>query len=110
MKIAVPVAQGKLAMHFGHCEEFALIEVEGKEIKGTTSVRPPAHSPGVLPKFLHEQGASCIIAGGMGQRAQSLFSQNGIEVIIGAGSLEPTELVKAYLDGNLETGANICDH
>ena len=110
MKIAIPVAQGKLAMHFGHCEKFVLIDVEEKQIKEETYITPPAHAPGVLPKFLHDQGATHIIAGGMGQRAQSLFAENNIEVIIGASAIEPKELVKAYLDGSLQTGANICDH
>ena len=28
MKIAIPLANGQLAMHFGHCEQFALIDVD----------------------------------------------------------------------------------
>ena len=28
MKIAIPVADGKLCMHFGHCEKFALIDID----------------------------------------------------------------------------------
>jgi ATP-binding protein involved in chromosome partitioning len=71
---------------------------------------PPAHEPGVLPQWLHEQGANMIIAGGMGQRAQQLFAQAGIQVVCGAGALAPRELVKKYLDGTLVTGDNICDH
>ncbi|MFH1848505.1 MAG: NifB/NifX family molybdenum-iron cluster-binding protein, partial [Candidatus Omnitrophota bacterium] len=42
---------------------------------------PPAHAPGVLPKWLGEQGANVIIASGMGTRAQNLFKENGIDVI-----------------------------
>jgi predicted Fe-Mo cluster-binding NifX family protein len=38
----------------------------------------------VLPKCLHEPGADDIIAGGMGQRAVSLFAQKGIKVVAGA--------------------------
>ncbi len=110
MKIAIPVAQGKLAMHFGHCEQFALVEVTDGRIVQTTLITPPAHEPGVLPKWLHEQGANMIIAGGMGQRAQGHFEEHGIHVLIGAPSLTPDELVGKYLDGTLETGDNICDH
>ena len=32
MKFAIPLAEGKLTAHFGHCQEFALIEVEQDEI------------------------------------------------------------------------------
>lgn len=36
MRIAIPVTGGRLAEHFGHCEQFALIDVaeEEKEIGG----------------------------------------------------------------------------
>jgi ATP-binding protein involved in chromosome partitioning len=112
MRIAIPVAEGQLAMHFGHCQEFALFDVdpEGKTITASKSVVPPAHAPGVLPKWLAEQGATMIIAGGMGSRAQGLFTQSGIEVVIGAPSSPPEEVVAAYLAGTLQAGENICDH
>ena len=32
-KIAIPLAEGKLCMHFGHCEKFAIIEVDGNCIQ-----------------------------------------------------------------------------
>jgi predicted Fe-Mo cluster-binding NifX family protein len=112
MRIAIPLAQGKLSLHFGHCDEFMLVEVDeqtGQTIS-TSNLQPPAHQPGVLPAWLHEQGANVIIAGGMGQRAQQLFAQNDIQVVIGASALTPEELVKAYLEDTLQTGENICDH
>ncbi len=31
MKIAIPLANGRLAMHFGHCQFFALVEVNDGE-------------------------------------------------------------------------------
>jgi len=112
MKIAIPVVAGKLCMHFGHCEQFALVEVDddNKTITRTGYLTPPAHEPGVLPRWLHEQGANIIIAGGMGQRAQGLFSQNGIEVVVGAPAEKPEDVVSAYLAGTLEAGQNIGDH
>ena len=110
MKIAIPLADGKLTAHFGHCQEFALIDVEGNEITKKETLVPPPHEPGVLPAWLHDLGASVIIAGGMGGRAIDLFKQNSINVIIGAPALEPEELVKSYLDDTLATGANVCDH
>ena len=110
MKFAIPLAAGKLTAHFGHCQEFALVEVEGHEIKGKETLVPPPHEPGVLPKWLHDLGTNVIIAGGMGARALDLFAQNDIEVIVGAPSLTPEELVGRYLDNSLESGGNVCDH
>ena len=51
-----------------------------------------------------------IIAGGMGQRAQALFSEHGIEVVIGAPAETPENLVNSYLAGTLKSGENVCDH
>jgi len=110
MKVAIPLAEGKLTAHFGHCQEFALIDVEDNEIKHKQTVVPPPHEPGVLPRWLHQQGANVIIAGGMGARALDLFAQNGIRVLTGAPALAPEELVQRYLENTLETGDNVCDH
>ena len=110
--IAIPVANGQLCMHFGHCEHFALIDVDttSKQILKTRQVNPPPHEPGLLPRWLHEQGANLIIAGGMGQRAQTIFDANGIEVVVGAPAGQPREIAQSYLDGALKSGTNACDH
>ena len=107
---AVPTAEGKLCSHFGHCDQFALIETESGEIKAKTMHTPPPHEPGVLPKWLHEMGAHIIIAGGMGSRAQQLFVENGIKVVTGAPADTPESLVRQYLSDSLVTGGNVCDH
>ena len=112
MRIAIPLADGKLAMHFGHCETFALVDVEpkGGTIEKTETADPPPHAPGVLPKWLADQGAEIIIAGGMGSRAQGLFAEHGIQTIVGAPAKTPEELATAYVAGTLTTGDNLCDH
>ncbi len=110
MKFAIPLAEGKLTAHFGHCREFALVDVEDNKIKNTETMVPPPHEPGVLPRRLHEQGTDVIIAGGMGARALDLLSQNGIKVLTGAPPLAPEELVQQCLDNVLQIGANVCDH
>ena len=112
MRIAIPLTDGKLSAHFGHCQQFAIVDVDGdsKEIKSQELVAPPAHEPGVLPKWLAGLQVEMIIAAGMGQRAQQLFAENGIDVVVGATDDAPQELVRQYLTGQLQTGENICDH
>ncbi len=112
MKIAIPLAEGRLCAHFGHCEEFAILEADegGKEVLKKTMHKPPPHEPGLLPRWLHELRANVIIAGGMGQRAQQLFAQNGITVVVGAPAETPEQLASAYLGGTMQAGENICDH
>ena len=112
MKIAIPIANGQLCMHFGHCEQFAFVTVdsENKAITRTEMLTPPPHEPGVLPKWVAENGGNLVIAGGMGQRAQQLFQQNGVDVLVGAPAESPENLAAAYLSGTLQTGQNVCDH
>ena len=112
MRIAIPLTAGKLSQHFGHCEQFAIIDVDSdsKNIKSQELVEPPGHEPGVLPRWLAGLHVDLIIAGGMGQRAQQLFAENNIDVVVGAPDNEPQELISQYLAGQLKTGQNICDH
>jgi ATP-binding protein involved in chromosome partitioning len=112
MKVAIPITDGRLSAHFGHCERFSIITVdpETNQIVSHESAVPPAHEPGSLPRWLHEMGATHIITGGMGMRAQALFAQFGIEVLVGAPFDDPENIVRNYLDGKLVLGSNVCDH
>jgi ATP-binding protein involved in chromosome partitioning len=112
MRYAVPVSGGIVSPHFGHCEHFALVDVDEqtKEISKKELVPSPGHQPGLLPQWLAEQGVSFVIAGGMGSRAQSLFQQNNIGVIIGTLENDPEKAVLSHLNGMLAIGNNICDH
>ncbi|MFP3871136.1 MAG: NifB/NifX family molybdenum-iron cluster-binding protein [Syntrophobacteria bacterium] len=110
MKFAIPLVNGMLSTHFGHCEEFAIIETEDGHIKSKELHIPPPHEPGILPYWLSQMGVKVVIAGGMGQRALNLFSQSGIQVAVGAPSSPPETLVSEYLKGDLVTGENLCDH
>ncbi len=112
MKIALPVSEGRLCMHFGHCDSFMVFDVDenSKTITGKTELPAPPHQPGLLPRWLAGHNVNCIIAGGMGSRAQGLFAENRIRVITGASPDDPENTVKKFLAGSLVTGANVCDH
>jgi predicted Fe-Mo cluster-binding NifX family protein len=112
MRIAIPLAGGKLCTHFGHCECFALLDTDPatKQTLKTEEVNAPPHQPGLLPRWLAERQVNVIIAGGMGRRAQELFRSTGIDVVCGAPGGEPEQIVATYLAGTLATGENACDH
>jgi len=112
MRIAVPLTEGVVSMHFGHCEKFALIDVDeaaGKVISAR-ELDPPAHEPGLLPRWLAGEEVNLVITGGIGQRAVMLFEAQGIKVIPGAPALSAGHVVADYLKGNLQSGSNTCDH
>ncbi|MBW2558286.1 MAG: P-loop NTPase [Deltaproteobacteria bacterium] len=111
-KIAIPIVEGHLSAHFGHCEEFAIFDVdlEVKKIIGQEKAPSPPHEPGLLPRWLGEKGVNIIIAGGMGAHAQDLFAEQGITVSIGAPADDPEKIVISYMNSTLELGGNTCDH
>jgi len=107
---AVPTINGKLCAHFGHSEKFAIVETKDQKVSNVEYVTPPVHQPGTYPRFLAAKGVSIIIAGGMGVKAQDIFSHHKIEVLVGVNSDDPETLVKQYFDNLLDTGDNTCDH
>ena len=50
------------------------------------------------------------VIGGMGPMAQQLLAAQGIQVLAGASPAAPEALVKAWFDGSLVCGDNVCDH
>lgn len=110
IRFAVPTNDRKLCAHFGHCAEFAIIDVDHNAISAESYITPPPHEPGLLPGWLSEKGVNQIIAGGMGQKAQQLFAAKNVKVITGALGEFPREVVESYLNGSLVTGTNTCDH
>ena len=112
MRFAIPLTDGKISSHFGHCQCFALIDADNdsKTITETQTIIPPAHEPGAFPKWLSGLNVKVVIAQGIGQRAKTLFDKSNIKVIAGAGGDNPEEIVTKYLDGMLQCGPNICDH
>ncbi|MDI6874782.1 NifB/NifX family molybdenum-iron cluster-binding protein [Candidatus Solincola sp.] len=109
MLICVAAEGGEVCPHFGHCEEFALFQAEGEEVRLLRRVPNPGHAPGALPPMLKEWGVTHVISGGMGNRAVALFRSLGIEVVTGTrGDLEET--ARALASGTLTSEENVCDH
>ena len=110
MKIAIPSAGGKLATHFGHCEQFAILTITDGVISKQETLTPPPHAPGVIPNWVADQGCTDIIVGGMGEAAQAILRQRGVKLTCGAPSDLPEKLAALYLQGELTDAGNACDH
>jgi predicted Fe-Mo cluster-binding NifX family protein len=109
MKIAISTDQGYVSAHFGRCLSYTIFEIkEGKELN-REEIPNPGHQPGFLPEYLSEKGVNCIIAGGMGPRAQGLFAQKNIETVIGVqGAVD--EVIEKFIKQELEVGDDLCGH
>ena len=112
MRIAIPLTSGKLAEHFGHCEQFMLADADPKtrQVLQQQLLAAPDHVPGLLPKWLLEGGVNVVIAGAVGTRARDLLAAGGVRLLSGVPSVPPDALINGFLEGTLETGDSRCDH
>lgn len=109
MKIAVATDGNMVSAHFGHCPEYSIFNVEDNRISSKVVIPNPGHEPGFLPEYLSKIGVSCIIAGGMGPRAQQLFEEKNVQVVTGAEG--PVDgVVRQFISGELKTGESRCHH
>lgn len=108
--IAIPLEDGVLCAHFGHCQQFAIVEVKDGVITDVKEVTPPEHVPGLYPRWVAQFGVTDVIAGGMGQQAIMLFNEQNINAFVGAPTKTARELVTDFVAGNLSLSANYCNH
>lgn len=109
-KIAIPMENGVLCAHFGHCQQFAFVTVENDKIINIEVQTPPEHVPGLYPKWVAGFGVTDVIAGGMGQQAIMLFNQQNINAFVGAPVAGAQELAQHFIDNTLTLTANYCNH
>lgn len=95
--------ESPISHHFGRCPAYIFVDLEGDEVKSISSIDNPFfqdHIPGMVPRFIHEQGVHMMISGGMGRRAIEFFEQFGVGVATGAQG-DVQYALQAYLDGKL---------
>lgn len=107
-RIAVATDGTDVALHFGRCQAYTLVDIIDGKAENLTVIASPGHQPGFLPPFLAEKGVKCIISGGMGARAQNLFNEHGIDVIFGVTG-PVTEVIANYIAGTLVGGESLCE-
>lgn len=109
MIVAIADESGSVARHFGRCPGYAIFEIKGDRVAGKKEIANPGHEPGFLPRYLADMGVECMIAGGMGHRAQTLFAENGIATYVGIeGPVD--EVIQNFIAGILQSGDSTCDH
>ncbi len=112
IRLAMPVADGRLHDHFGGSREFALLDIDlaDQTVFATTIVPAPPHQPGLFPRWLRQLGVNTIVAGGIGQRAIDLFARHNITVRAGQPGTRVEVIAAAFLSGQLERAPEPCAH
>ncbi len=107
MKTAISTDNGFVSAHFGRCPSFTIIDIENGAVKNKEEIPNPGHQVGYLPEFLSKQGVGCIIAGGMGHRAQTLFDEKNIKTVMGvSGAID--DIIDQICNNTLVEGESLC--
>ncbi len=111
VRLAIATDDNGVSTHFGKCRTYTLVDIEdGRVIKKEAVTNPgfEGHQPGMIPRFLHEKGATIVIAGGMGQRAVDFFNEFGMQTVVGViGDIDST--IEKFIRGSLQGGQNLHD-
>jgi predicted Fe-Mo cluster-binding NifX family protein len=113
MKIGVPIIEpngmaSEVNDHFGMSEHFAILEVEGDDIKGLEFIResPSLKEHRTPPGLLAEHGVEVVLAGGIGPHMIEELLDKGIKIFRGAaGTIE--QAFEDYKAGMLSQAKSI---
>ena len=90
--------------HFGHCDVFTLIDVEGGEVKNVTTINNQSHVQGgcmVPVDLLAANKVNALIVGGIGMRPLMGFRQVGIDIYYDETRPEIRPVVEDLIAGKL---------
>ncbi|MFZ7128466.1 MAG: NifB/NifX family molybdenum-iron cluster-binding protein [Desulfobacterales bacterium] len=93
-----------LGAHFGHCDLYTLVSVNGGTVENVEVIPNVPHQQGgcMAPvQYLASKGTKALIAGGMGLRPLMGFNQVGIQVFFGGDAKTVGEAVNGFLEGRL---------
>jgi predicted Fe-Mo cluster-binding NifX family protein len=99
--------------HFGHCDFFTLVQVDGSTLSEVKVVDNTPHGEGGCldpVRLLASLGTTDIVVGGMGARPLGYFADLGIKVFADQELLTVGEAVDALLGGSLPvmSPAQVC--
>ena len=112
MKIALAARDGRIDDHFGHCDYFFVVTVDGDRIVDEQRVDPPAGCgcKSNIVATLAEMGVTVMLAGNLGQGAVNILGSHGIKVYRGCSG-ELTGAVQQWLAGNVvDSGQSCAEH
>lgn len=105
-KLAISTEDGEVAVHFGRCPQFTIVEIEDDNVIKKETITNPGHRAGYLPRFFSEMGINYMIAGAAGPLAQDYFREYNIKLILGVqGKID--DVIRDFIDDRLEPGESL---
>ncbi|MCP4577024.1 MAG: dinitrogenase iron-molybdenum cofactor biosynthesis protein [Deltaproteobacteria bacterium] len=109
-RIAIPSMgtgglDGERSGHFGHCDVFTFVDVEGGEVKQVTTIPNEEHVQGgcmVPVNLLASHNVNALIVGGIGMRPLMGFKQVGVDVFYDATRQQIRPVVEDLIAGKLQ--------
>jgi len=116
MKISVPSnmpggLDADVSAHFGHCDVFTAMEMDGNEIKNVWTISNDGEHNCMIPvQKMAKEGIDVVLIGGIGRRPLMEFQNNGIRVFVGADG-KVKEALSNYLGGSLREASvhDVCN-
>lgn len=107
MKIAVTYENGQVFQHFGHCQQFLMVDTE---TGAKQMLDPNGQGHGALAGFLQSHGVQTLICGGIGGGARTALAQAGITLYPGVTG-DAQAAVEALQNGTLRYDPDTtCNH
>jgi len=106
MKVVVPSMKpggmdSDVSAHFGHCEVFTLVELEGKKVKKASLLENPKEHDCMVPvELMVKRGVKTVLIGGIGRNPLLGMQNAGIDVYIGASG-KVKDAISDYQQGIL---------
>ncbi len=115
MKLGIPSFRpggldADVSAHFGHCELFTAVEIDGREIKKVWTIDNEGEHNCMIPvQKMTKEGIDTVLIGGIGRRPLMEFQRMGIRVHVGAGGTVK-DAVSDYLNDSLKeaTTQDVC--
>ena len=96
---------GERSGHFGHCDVFTFVDVEGGEVKQVSTIPNESHVQGgcmVPVNLLAGHKVKALIVGGIGMRPLMGFKQVGVDVFYDATRQQIRPVVEDLIAGKLQ--------
>ena len=115
MKVGIPSdrpggLEAGVSAHFGHCDLFTAVEIEGIQIKNVWTIDNDGEHNCMIPvRKMADAGIGTVLIGGIGRRPLMEFQNHGIKVFVGAAGTVKDALANYMSEGLTEaTIQDVC--